>query len=151
MEFQWSPELGYRKLKWYQRDNTRRSRNTIFFFLRPSERKAELLKITMKIPKSFDSKLDNKVSICRVKIGGFEGRTQCIEDIPADIEKSKDNKSLDIYPYKPIPSNKESYAILFKNFFNPRKTGLMQFHSYGQYPGKNNFSSYLGSWTIVID
>ena len=46
-------------------------------------------------------------------------------------------------------SNKESYAIVLK-IFNPKKTGLYQFHSYGQPKGKS-VSSYLGSWTIVID
>ena len=34
--------------------------------------------------------------------------------------------------------------------FNPRKSGLYQFHSYGQPKGKS-LSNYLGSWTIVID
>ena len=34
--------------------------------------------------------------------------------------------------------------------FNPKRTGLYQFHSYGQPKGKS-FTSYLGSWTIVID
>ena len=151
LEFQWDQGSGYRRLKWFQKDNRRRARNTIFFFLRPSDRKAALLKITMKIPKTFDSTLKDKVSICKVKIGGFEGRTKCLEDIPADVEISKDNKSLDIYPYKPIASSKDSYAVVFKNIFNPKKTGLKQFHSHGQYPAKNNLSTYLGSWTIVID
>ena len=47
-------------------------------------------------------------------------------------------------------SNKESYAIVFKKISNPKKSGLYQFHSYGQSKGKS-VSSYLGSWTIVID
>ena len=53
------------------------------------------------------------------------------------------------YLHKPIPKNKESYAIVLK-VFNPKKSGLYQFHSYGQYKGES-VSSYLGSWTIVID
>ena len=125
--------------------------NTIFFFLRPSDRKADLLKINFKIPKTFKSTLkEEKISLCQAKIGGFESRTKCIKDIPADIELNEDNTSLNIFPYKPIPSNKNTYAIVFK-VFNPKRTGLYQFHSYGQYFGKNTASSYLGSATIVID
>ena len=151
LEFQWDQDSGYRRLKWFQKEDKRKFRNSIFFFLRPSDRKAGLLKITLKIPKTFDSNLKDKVSICKVKIGGFEGRTKCIEDIPADIEINEDNSSLDIFPYSPIPSNKDSYAIVFDKIFNPKKSGLKQFHSYGQYVQKNSSSRYLGSWTIVID
>ena len=151
MEFQWDQDSGYRRLKWFQKENKRRFRNTIFFFLRPSDRQAGLLKITLKIPESFDSTLKDKVSLCKVKIGGFEGRTKCIEDIPADVEINEDNSSLDIFPYSPIPSNKDSYAIVFKKIFNPNKSGLKQFHSFGQYIQTDSASRYLGSWTIVID
>ena len=151
LEFQWDQDSGYRRLKWFQKENKKKFRNTIFFFLRPSDRKTGLLKITLKIPKTFDSNLKDKVSLCKVKIGGFEGRTKCIEDIPADVEINEDNSSLDIFPYSPIPSNKDSYAIVFKKIFNPKKSGLKQFHSYGQYAQKNTSSRYLGSWTIVID
>ena len=151
LEFQWDQDSGYRRLKWFQKENKKRFRNTIFFFLRPSDRQANLLKITLKIPKTFDSTIKDKVSFCKVKIGGFEGRTKCIEDIPADVEINEDNSSLDIFPYSPIPSNKDSYAIVFKKISNPKKSGLKQFHSYGQYAQKNTSSRYLGSWTIVID
>ncbi len=151
LEFQWDQDSGYRRLKWFQKENKRRFRNTIFFFLRPSDRQAKLLKITLKIPDTFESKLKDKVTLCQVKIGGFESRTKCIEDIPADFEISEDNSSLDIYPYNPIPSNKESYAIVFNKIFNPKKAGLKQFHSFGQYAQQNSAQSYLGSWTIMID
>ena len=150
LEFQWNQNSGYKRLRWFQKNDERRLRNTIFFFLRPSDRKAGLLKISMKIPKNFKTALKEKVSLCQVKIGGFDTRTKCIKNIPADIEIKEDNSSLDIFPYSPIPSNKESYAVVFK-VFNPRKSGLFQFHSYGQYAGKDLVSSYLGSWTIVID
>ena len=151
LEFQWDQDSGYRRLKWLQRNNERRARNTIFFFFRPSDRKEGLIKLTMKIPKTFKSTLkEDKISLCQVKIGGFETRTKCIKDIAADIELNEDNTSLDIFPYNPIPSNKDSYAIVFK-VFNPKRTGLYQFHSYGQYLGKDTVSSYLGSATIVID
>ena len=151
LEFQWDQNTGYRKLKWFQKENKKRLRNTIFFFLRPSDRQAELIKITLKIPESFDSKLKDKVSLCQVKIGGFKSRTKCIKDIPADIEINEDNSSLDIFPYSPIPSNKDSYAVVFNKIFNPKKSGLKQFHSYGQYAQQNSTQRYLGSWTIVID
>tara|TARA_S200000501_G_scaffold244205_1_gene228615 strand:- start:232 stop:801 length:570 start_codon:yes stop_codon:yes gene_type:complete len=151
LEFQWDQNTGYKRLKWYQKNNERKFRNTIFFFLRPTDRKGDLLKITMKIPSTFKTTLkEEKISICQVKIGGFETRTKCIKNIPADIELNEDNTSLDIFPYKPIPNNKDSYAIVLK-LFNPKRGGLYQFHSYGEYFGKNPLSSYLGSATIVID
>ena len=153
LEFQWEQNTGFRRLKWFQKENKKKFRNTTYFLLRPSDRKTDLLKINLAIPKTFKSTLKNeKISFCKVRIGGFESRTKCLEDIPADIEINTDEsglRSLDIYPYSPIPSNKDSYAIVLK-IFNPKKSGLYQFHSYGQPKGKT-FSSYLGSWTIVID
>ena len=153
LEFQWDQNSGHRRLNWYQRENKRNFRNTIYFFLRPSDRNADLLKIELALPKTFKTKLKTKnISICKVKIGGFDTRTKCLENIPADIEIKTDEsslRSLKIYPFSPIPSNKDSYAIVLK-VFNPKKSGLFQFHSYGQPKGKS-VSSYLGSWTIVID
>ena len=153
LEFQWDQNTGHRRLKWLQKQNKRNFRNKIYFFLRPFDRNSDLLKINLAVPKSFKSTLkEEKISFCKVSIGGFESRTKCIEDIPSDIEINTDESSLrsiNIYPYKPIPSNKESYAIVLK-VFNPKKSGLYQFHSYGQPKGKS-VSSYLGSWTIVID
>ena len=153
LEFQWDQNSGFIRLKWFQKENRKKFRNTIYFFLRPYDRKNDLLKIKLVVPKSLKVKLKNeKISLCKVKIGGFEGRTKCLEIIPADIEIKTDDSSLrsiDIYPYSPIPSNKESYAIVLK-LTNPKRSGLYQFHSYGQFKG-NTVSSYLGSWTIMID
>ena len=153
LEFQWDQDSGHRRLKWFQKENKRRFRNTIYFFLRPNDRKTDLLKINLALPKTFKSSLKNKnISFCKVRIGGFEDRTKCLEDIPADFEINTDDsglRSLDIYPYRPIPSNKDSYAIVLK-ILNPTRSGLYQFHSFGQYKGKS-ISTYLGSWTIVID
>ena len=153
LEFQWDQDSSFRRLKWFQKENKKKFRNTIYFFLRPADRKSDLLKINLAIPKTFKSTLKNeKISFCKVRIGGFENRTKCLEDIPADIELTTDEAglhSVDIYPYSPIPSNKDNYAIVLK-VFNPKRSGLYQFHSYGQPKGKS-FSSYLGSWTIVID
>ena len=153
LEFQWDQNSGHRRLKWLQKQNKRNFRNKIYFFLRPFDRNSDLLKINLAIPKHFKSTLnEDKISLCKVKIGGFEERTKCLQDVPADIEINTDESSLrsiNIYPYKPIPSNKDSYAIVLK-VINPRKSGLYQFHSYGQ-PKGESVSSYLGSWTIVID
>ena len=153
LEFQWDQDSVYRRLKWFQKEDKRKFRNSIYFFLRPADRRSELLKINLAIPKTFKSTLNNKkISFCKVRIGGFENRTKCLEDIPADIEINTGEsglRSVDIYPYSPIPSNKDNYAIVLK-VFNPKKSGLYQFHSYGQPKGKS-FSNYLGSWTIVID
>ena len=153
LEFQWNQDSVYRRLKWFQKENKRKFRNTIYFFLRPADRKSDLLKINLAIPKTFKSTLKSeKISFCKVRIGGFENRTKCLEDIPADIEINTDNsglRSLDIYPYSPIPYSKESYAVVLK-VINPKKSGLYQFHSFGQPKGESS-SSYLGSWTIVID
>ncbi len=153
LEFQWDQDSAYRRLKWYQKEDRKKFKNTVYFFLRPSDRKTDLLKINLSIPKTFKVTLkDEKISFCKVRIGGYESRTKCLEDIPADIQINTEEsglRSLDIYPYSPIPSNKESYAIVLK-VFNPRRSGLYQFHSYGQ-PKGTSVSSYLGSWTIVID
>ena len=153
LEFQWNQDSGYRRLKWFQKENKRRFRNTIYFFFRPSDRNSELLKVNLAIPKGYKSNLyKEKISLCKVRIGGFQSRTKCLEDIPADIEIKTDDSSLrsiNIYPYSPIPLNKESYAIVLKAN-NPKRSGLYQFHSYGQPAGKSVLS-YLGSWTIVID
>ena len=153
IEFQWDQNTGFRRLKWFQKESKTKFKNTIYFFLKPSDRYDDLLKINLAIPKSFKSTLKKeKISLCKVRIGGFDSRTKCLENIPADIEIDTDESSLrsiNIYPYKPIPSNKESYAIVLK-VFNPKRSGLYQFHSYGQLKGESVLN-YLGSATIVID
>ena len=115
LEFQWDQDSGFKRLKWFQKENKRRFRNTIYFFLRPSDRNSELLKISLAIPKSFKANLKkDKINFCKVRFGGFEDRTKCLEDIAADVEINTDESSLrsiDIYPYIPIPANKKSYAI----------------------------------------
>ena len=153
LEFQWDQDSGYRRLKWFQKNNKKRFKNTIYFFFRPFDRKTDLLKINLAIPKSFKSTLKEKnIKLCKVRIGGFEERTKCLEDIPADVVINTDDsslRSLDIYPYSPIPSSKDSYAVVLK-IFNPKRSGLYQFHSYGQ-PKGQSVLSYLGSYTIMID
>ena len=151
-EFQWDQSSGYKRLKWFQKQSKINFRNTIFFFLRPGDRNTDLLKIDLTIPETFKTKIKNKkITLCRVKIGGFNSRTKCLEDIPADIEIQNEEsfKRINIYPFSPIQSNKDSFAIVLKAT-NPKRKGLYQFHSFGQSIG-NTSSSYLGSWTIVID
>ena len=60
MEFQWDQTSGHRKLKWFQKENKTRFRNTIYFFLRPIDRNADLLKINLAIPKTFKSTLKKR-------------------------------------------------------------------------------------------
>ena len=119
--------------------------------MRPSDRKTGLLRINMKLPDNFKREIKpKKITLCRVNIGGFNSKTKCLENIPADIEINNKKKKIDIYPLRPIPSNKESYAVVF-NLINPQRSGLYQFHSFGTSSGKIPVSSYLGSWTIRID
>ena len=91
LEFQWDQDSGYRRLKWFQKENKRRFRNKIYFFLRPNDRKTDFLKVNLTLPKNFKSTLKNeKISLCKVKIGGFDSRTKCLEEIPADFEINTD-------------------------------------------------------------
>ena len=50
LEFQWDQNSDYRRLKWFQKEEKKRFRNTIYFFLRPRDRKNDLLKINLAIP-----------------------------------------------------------------------------------------------------
>ena len=65
LEFQWDDDTGYRKLKWYQRQSEKRFKNTTYFFLRPKDRKTDLLKINLSLPKKF------KVTLNEEKIRQF--------------------------------------------------------------------------------
>ena len=95
LEFQWDSNTGFRRLKWFQKENKRKFKNTIYFFLRPYDRATDLLKINLAIPKTFKSTLKTeKISFCKVRIGGFEDRTKCLEDIPADLEINNEESGL---------------------------------------------------------
>ena len=151
LEFQWNPNDNFRRLTWHQTNPKKNSKNKIFFFYRPSDRKTGLLTINVKIPDNFKSTLKPKnISLCRVNIGGFTSRTKCLENIPSDIQINKKDKKVELLPISPLPSDKESYAIVFK-VNNPQRAGLYQFHSYGKSSGPIPVSSYIGSWTIKID
>jgi len=147
-EFQWDNDGNFKKLNWFQKDSRKNARNKIFLFLRSSDRKTGLLKVNLKVPDKFISKIkEKKVSLCEVQIGGFEKRTKCLKNIPVSVELDKKNKSMDIFPTAPIPSGKEHYAIVLK-LTNPNRGGLYQFHSFGQSSGNVPVSFYLGSWTL---
>ena len=151
VEFQWNRNDGYKALRWYQRTPEKNYRNKIFLLFRPSDRKTGLLSINIKIPDKFKSTLKQKnITLCKAKIGGFTGRTKCIEDIPSDIVFNKDTQKLEIYPVSSVPSDDDTYAVVFK-ITNPSKSGLYQFHSFGKSSGPVPVSNYLGSWTITID
>ena len=150
-EFQWDPNDGYKRLRWHQRTAEKNFKNKIFFFFRPSDRKTGLLSINIKIPKNFKSTLKPKnIIFCRANLGGFSSKTACLENIPSDIVLDKETKRLEIYPINPVPSDKDTYAVVLK-INNPRRSGLYQFHSFGKSSGPIPVSNYIGSWTINID
>ena len=150
LEFQWNNNDGYKKLRWYQRTAVKNSRNKLFLFFRPNDRKTGLLSINIRIPDKFNSKLKQKnILLCKAKIGGYTARTKCIEEISSDIVINKETKRLEIYPISPVPSDQDTYAVVFK-INNPQRSGLYQFHSFGKSSGPIPVSSYIGSWTITI-
>ena len=149
-EFQWQQNTNFKKLRWFQKNDGKNAKNKIFLFLRSSDRKTGLLKVNIKVPEKFISKIkEKKVSFCEVIIGGFDKRTKCLNNIPVDIELDKKNRSIDIIPMSPIPSGEGNYAIVF-NVINPNRGGLYQFHSFGQSSGNIPVSFYIGSWTLKI-
>jgi len=151
VEFQWNPNDGYKKLRWYQRTAEKNFKNKIFLFFMPRDRKTGLLSINIKIPKNFKSTLKTEnITFCKAKFGGFSSKSKCIEDIPSDIVFDDENKRLEIYPISPVPSNKETYAVVLK-LNNPRRSGLYQFHSFGKSSGSIPVSNYLGSWSLTIN
>ena len=148
LEFQWAQEDNFKQLRWFQKDNKKSARNKIFLFLRSSDRKTGLIKVNVKVPNKFISKIkEKKVSFCEVQIGGYEKSTKCLKNLPVKVELDSKNKSIDIFPLSPIPSGKEDYAIVLK-VINPNRGGLYQFHSFGQSSGNIPVSFYLGSWTL---
>ena len=150
LEFQWDNTENFKKLNWYQRDNKKMAKNKVFLFLRKSDRKTGLLKVDVKVPKPFFLKIkEEKINLCKVKIGGFSERTKCLVNIPADIELDKGKNTITIFPSSPIPSSKDNYAIVLK-VTNPNRGGLYQFHSFGQSSGNIPVSFYLGSWTLKM-
>ena len=84
-------------------------------------------------------------------MGGYSGRTSCLENVPSVIEVNEKQTIIEIFPKGPIPLNKDSYAIVMK-IFNPRKTGMFQYQALAQsqQPGEIPISTYLGTWNISV-
>ena len=149
-EYQWDPEPGYKRLKYYQSSSERNDRATYYFFLRGKERNEDIVKLTLSVPDYFEAKIkEEKLSLCKVKVGGYTERTRCLENIPSTIEINDKQTSIEIFPEKPIPLNKDNYAVVMK-IFNPRKRGMFQFRAFSQQAGDIPISTYLGTWNIDV-
>ena len=151
-EHQWDPEPGYKRLKYFQSSSDKLDRATYYFFLRGIERKDNITKLTLKVPDYFKTKIKpEKLNLCKVKVGGFKGRTNCLENVPSVIQIKNNQTSIEIFPERPIPLNKDNYAIVMK-VFNPRKGGMFQFQalSQSQKPGEIPISTYLGTWNVSV-
>ena len=149
-EYQWNPEPGYKRLKYYQSSSERNDRSTYYFFLRGKERKEDIVKLTIAVPDYFEAKIKpKKLSLCKVKVGGYTERTRCIEKIPSIFKVNTQQTSIEIFPEKPIPYNKDNYAVVMK-IFNPSKRGMFQFQALSQKTGDIPISTYLGTWNIDV-
>ncbi len=149
-EYQWDPDPGYKKLKYYQSASKRNERSTYYFFLRGYDRKEDIKKLTIAVPDYFEAKIKTKkLNLCKVKVGGYTSRTRCIENIPSLIKINDKQTIIEILPEKPIPYNKDNYALVMK-IFNPRKRGMFQFRALSQNADEIPISTYLGTWNIDV-
>ena len=150
VEFRWDASKDYRKLYFFMPDTTRLKRSEYYLILKPKDRKTAILKLTVGIPKSFDTKIDPKfVKLCTMKEGGMLSRTRCEADIPATVEVAADGTAIEIFPDTPVPVGKTIGVYI--NLFNPFNIGMYQFNALAQAPGDVPVSGYLGSWLIQID
>ena len=149
-EHQWDPEPGYKRLKYYQSSSETNERSTYYFFLRGKERKEDIEKLTITVPDYFEAKIKpKKLNLCKVNIGGYTSRTRCLENIPSLIKINDEQTIIEIFPEKPIPINKDNYAVVMK-IFNPRKRGMFQFRALSQNADEIPISTYLGTWNIDV-
>jgi len=149
-EYQWNPEPGYKRLKYYQSSSERNDRSTYYFFLRGIERKEDIEKLTITVPDYFEAKIKTKkLNLCRVRVGGYTERTRCLENIPSLIKVNEKQTIIEILPEEPIPLNKDNYALVMK-IFNPRKRGMFQFRALSQKSLDIPISTYLGTWNIDV-
>ena len=149
-EYNWDPEPGYKKLKYLQSSSQRNERSTYYFFLRGKDRKEDITKLTIAVPDYFEARIKTKkLNLCKVKVGGYTKRTRCLENIPSLIEVNDKQTIIDIFPEKPIPFNKDNYAVVMK-IFNPRKRGMFQFRALSQNADEIPISTYLGTWNIDV-
>ena len=151
-EYQWDADQDYRRLKYFQSSKDPLDRATYYFFLKGKERKDNIIKLTINVPDYFKAKIKpEKLSLCKVKVGGFTERTKCIENVGSLIEINDKQTSIEIFPERPIPRNKDTYAVVMK-IFNPRKGGMFQFQalSQSQQPGEIPISTYIGTWNVQV-
>ena len=149
-EYQWDPEPGYKRLKYYQSSSETNERSTYYFFLRGNERKEDIKKLTIAVPDYFEARIKSeKLNLCKVKVGGFTERTRCLENIPSLIKINDKQTIIEILPKEPIPFNKDNYALVMK-IFNPRKRGMFQFRALSQKSLDIPISTYLGTWNIDV-
>ena len=149
-EYQWFPEEGYKKLRYLQSSSERLDRATYYLFLRGKQRKADISKLTIRVPEYFEAKIKpKKLSFCKVNVGSYSSKTRCLKDVPSKILINANQTSIDILPERPIPLNKDSYAVVMK-IFNPRKRGMFQFQAFSQNVGEIDISTYLGTWNIEV-
>ena len=150
IEFRWDSSKDYRKLYYFITDTQRLKRSEYYLILKPKDRKTAILKLTVGIPKSFDSKIEPKyVKLCYMKEGGMLARTRCEQPIPATVEVAADGSAIEIFPDTPVPVGKTIGVYI--NLFNPFNIGMYQFNALAQAPGDVPVSGYLGSWLIQID
>lgn len=150
MEFRWDNTKDYRKLYFFQTDTTRLKLSDYYLILRPKDRKTAILKLTISLPKTFDTKIEpNRVKLCRMREGGMLKRTRCDKQIPATVEVNQKAGTIEIFPETPI-SDKYTVGV-FMRIFNPFNIGMYQFNALAQAPGDIPISTYLGSWLIQID
>ena len=149
-EHQWNPEPGFRRLKYYQSSSGRNERATYYLFLRGKERKKSIEKLLITVPDYFDAKIKTeKLSFCRVKVGGYTARTRCLEKVPSTFKVSDNQTFIEIFPEKAIPLNRDNYALVMK-LFNPRRRGMFQLQAFSQKSGDIPISTYLGTWNIDV-
>ena len=149
-EIQWDPKEGYKRLNYYQSSSERGDRATYYFFLRGKERKEDITKLTLTVPDYFEAKIKTKkLNLCKVNIGGYTSRTRCLENIPSQIKINDKQTAIEIFSEKPIPLNKDNYAVVMK-IFNPRKRGMFQFQAFAEQAGDVHISTYLGTWNIQV-
>lgn len=150
MEFRWENNKDYRKLYFFMTDTTRMRRSEYYLMLRPKDRKTAILKLSIRVPSHFDTKIDAKrIKLCKMSEGGMLKRTRCEETIPATIEVSDNGKAIEIFPETPV-SDKDTIGV-YMSLFNPFNAGMYQFNALAQAPGDIPVAGYLGSWLIQID
>ncbi len=149
-EFRWDNTKDYRRLYFFMSDTGRLARSDYYLILRPKDRKTAILKLTVGIPKTFDSKIDAKqVKLCYMSEGGMLSRTRCKQDIPAVVEVTGDGTAIEVFPNTPVPVG--GTIGVYMSIFNPFNAGMYQFNALAQAPGDVPISGYLGSWLIQID